>query len=455
MAAEKEIIVAIEFGSSKIRGIAGRKNIDGSVQVLDIVQENARHCIRKGVIYNIDKTVLCIKTIMEKLEAELGEKIVRVYAGIGGKSLQTMRNVVSRQLETKVVISSDLVETLYQSNMETTYPDYEILQAVPQEYRIGTELTVDPVGVLSNQLEARYLNVIARRGVKEYIMTCLETAGLEVAGCFIAPLALSECILTESERRSGCVLVDFGADVTTVAVFKNNILRHMAVIPLGGNNITADVATLQIEEEEAEDLKLKYGSAYADLNSEELGKNVLINNIRTVEERELVEIIEARMEEILDNVWQQICLSGYRDKLNAGIIVTGGTSNLKNIDQAITSRMGMDKIRLVRIVPMPLQLAHVEQLAKDGTLNTLIALLYSGNRACTVLPEPEEKPVEEQVNTSLNENNENVNTESEDVAGQIEQEEVKPVKKEKKPGFFSVFAKKISELSKKMVEPEE
>ena len=440
MAAEKEIIVAIEFGSSKIRGIAGRKNIDGSVQVLDIVQENARHCIRKGVIYNIDKTVLCIKTIIEKLEAELGEKIVRVYAGIGGKSLQTMRNVVSRQLETKVVISSDLVETLYQSNMETTYPDYEILQAVPQEYRIGTELTVDPVGVLSNQLEARYLNVIARRGVKEYIMTCLETAGLEVAGCFIAPLALSECILTESERRSGCVLVDFGADVT---------------IPLGGNNITADVATLQIEEEEAEDLKLKYGSAYADLNSEELGKNVLINNIRTVEERELVEIIEARMEEILDNVWQQICLSGYRDKLNAGIIITGGTSNLKNIDQAITSRMGMDKIRLVRIVPMPLQLTHVEQLAKDGTLNTLIALLYSGNRACTVLPEPEEKPVEEQVNTSLNENNENVNTESEDVAGQIEQEEVKPVKKEKKPGFFSVFAKKISELSKKMVEPEE
>ena len=119
MAAEKEIIVAIEFGSSKIRGIAGRKNIDGSVQVLDIVQENARHCIRKGVIYNIDKTVLCIKTIIEKLEAELGEKIVRVYAGIGGKSLQTMRNVVSRQLETKVVISSDLVETLYQSNMET------------------------------------------------------------------------------------------------------------------------------------------------------------------------------------------------------------------------------------------------------------------------------------------------------------------------------------------------
>lgn len=455
MAAEKEIIVAIEFGSSKIRGIAGRKNMDGSVQVLDIVQENARHCIRKGVIYNIDKTVLCIKTIIEKLETELGEKIVRVYAGIGGKSLQTMRNVVSRQLETKVVISSDLVETLYQTNLETVYPDYEILQAIPQEYRIGTEHTVDPVGILSNQLEARYLNLIARKGVKEYIMTCLETAGLEVAGCFIAPMALADCVLTESERRSGCVLVDFGADVTTVAVFKNNILRHLAVIPLGGNNITLDIATLQIEEDEAEDLKLKYGSAYADLNSEELGKNILVNNVRTIEERELVEIVEARMEEILDNVWQQICQSGYRDKLNAGIIITGGTSNLKDLDKAITARMGMDKIRLVRSVPMPLQFTHVEQSTKDGTLNTLVSLLYSGNRPCTVAIEPEEEPIEEQVATTVNVNNEEEKPVEDNSDDHHEPEEEEPAKKKKKPGFFSVFAKKISELSKKMVEPEE
>ena len=262
MAVEKEIIVAIEFGSSKIRGVAGYKNTDGSVQVLDVEQADARNCIRKGKVYNIDKMVVCLKGIIEKMEAALDLQVDRVFVGIGGQSLQSRKNTVGRQFATKTVISQEIVESLLKSNMGTAYPGYEILDVVPQEYRVGLDVTTEPVGVLGSQIEGTFLNIIARTEVKEYILQCVEACGLEVAGIFIAPMALADCVLTDMERRSGCVLVDFGYGTTTVAVYKSNLLRHLAVIPLGGQSITQDICSQQVEDDEAEKLKLKYGSAY-------------------------------------------------------------------------------------------------------------------------------------------------------------------------------------------------
>lgn len=315
MAVEKEIIVAIEFGSSKIRGIAGCKNIDGSIQILDVEQMDARNWIRKGVVYNIDKTEMCLRNITEKLEAELDVHIARVYVGIGGKSLRTRKNTVSRQFATKTIISQELVDSLYRTNKNISYPGYEILDVIPQEYRVGIDMTTEPVGVLSNHIEGTYLNVIAKSEVKEYIVKSVEACGLEIAGFFIAPMALAESVLTETEKRSGCTLVDFGAETTTVAVYKNNLLRHLAVIPLGGNNITMDISSLQMEEEDAENLKVKYGSAFSEQSSEELSKNLLINNGRTIEERTLVDIVEAREEEILGNVATQTATAVSRTNL--------------------------------------------------------------------------------------------------------------------------------------------
>ena len=252
MAVEKEIIVAIEFGSSKIRGMAGCKNIDGSVQVLDVEQVDARNCIRKGVVYNVEKTVMCLRHIVEKMETALGMRLCRAFVGIGGRSLKGKINTVSRQLVTKTVISQELVDSLLKNNENTVYAGCEILDVIPQEYRVGTEATTDPVGVLGNQIEGTFLNVVARTEVREYIIRCVEAAGLEVAGVFVSPMALAGCVLTDTERRSGCALVDFGYGTTTVAVYKNNLLRHLAVIPLGGNNITQDLCTQQMEEDEAE-----------------------------------------------------------------------------------------------------------------------------------------------------------------------------------------------------------
>lgn len=447
MAVEKEIIVAIEFGSSKIRGVAGCKNIDGSVQVLDVEQADARNCIRKGVVYNIDKTVMCLKHIIERMEAALDMQIARVFVGIGGQSLRTKKNTVSRQFATKTVVSQELVDSLLKANRGTVYSGYEILEVVPQEYHVGLDTTTDPVGVLSSQIDGTFLNVIAKTEIKEYILKCVEASGLEVAGIFVAPIALAGSVLTDTERRSGCALVDFGYGTTTVAVYKNNLLRHLAVIPLGGNNITQDLGSQQIDEDEAENLKVKYGSAYSELSSEELAKNLLVNNGRTIEERLLVDIVEAREEEILSNVAAQIRNSGYQDKLVAGVVLSGVAANVKNLDKAVSVRIHPDKIRFARIVPFPLQAVHPDQVAKDGSLNVLLSLLNEGDQNCTlpkVKEEPpmEEKDVEKEVAAAA-------------AAPAVHEEEppaVKEEKKKNKPGFWKKFKERLEDWTNTVTE---
>ncbi len=447
MAVEKEIIVAIEFGSSKIRGVAGCKNIDGSVQVLDVEQADARNCIRKGVVYNIDKTVMCLKHIIERMEAALDMQIARVFVGIGGQSLRTKKNTVSRQFATKTVVSQELVDSLLKANRGTVYSGYEILEVVPQEYHVGLDTTTDPVGVLSSQIDGTFLNVIAKTEIKEYILKCVEASGLEVAGIFVAPIALAGSVLTDTERRSGCALVDFGYGTTTVAVYKNNLLRHLAVIPLGGNNITQDLGSQQIDEDEAENLKVKYGSAYSELSSEELAKNLLVNNGRTIEERLLVDIVEAREEEILSNVAAQIRNSGYQDKLVAGVVLSGAAANVKNLDKAVSVRIHPDKIRFARIVPFPLQAVHPDQVAKDGSLNVLLSLLNEGDQNCTlpkVKEEPpmEEKDVEKEVAAAA-------------AAPAVHEEEppaVKEEKKKNKPGFWKKFKERLEDWTNTVTE---
>ena len=452
MAVEKEIIVAIEFGSSKIRGVAGYKNTDGSVQVLHVEQADARNCIRKGRVYNIDKMVVCLKGIIEKMEAALDLQVDRVFVGIGGQSLQSRKNTVARQFATKTVISQEIVESLLKSNRAAAYPGYEILDVVPQEYRVGLDVTTEPVGVLGSQIEGTFLNVIARTEVREYILQCVEACGLEVAGVFIAPMALAECVLTEMERRSGCVLVDFGYGTTTVAVYKSNLLRHLAVIPLGGQSITQDICSQQVEDDEAEKLKLKYGSAYSEGGAEELTKNVLTNNGRTIEERVLVEIVEAREEEILSNVAAQIRNSGYQDKLLAGVVISGAAANVQRLDKAVSAKLKAEKLRFVRVVPLDLHTAYADTVVRDGSLNVLLSLLNAGSHNCTspkasvaVVPEQGAEETDVQPAGYGQEAGESVEAAEKDNRPEERQESPKPRKKSRIKEWLEKVTKTITE----------
>ena len=218
--AATDFIVAIELGSSKITGIAGKKHPDGSIQVLALASEPSSDFIRKGVIYNLDKTAQSLTSIIKKLESTLKASIGKVYVGIGGQSLRTIRNTEVRHLEEETKISQELIDSLMDSNREVPIIDQDILEVAPQEYKVGINLLADPVGVPSDHIEGRFLNIIARSSVKQNIDKCFHQAGIEIADYVISPLALANAVLTNSERRSGCMLIDFGADTTTVSVYK-------------------------------------------------------------------------------------------------------------------------------------------------------------------------------------------------------------------------------------------
>lgn len=407
MAIERNVVVALEFGSSKVRGIAGSKNLDGSIQILAMEEMNAQNCIRKGMVYNIDKTVMCLKNIVEKMEQTLGMHITQVFVGLGGQALKSKKNVVSKQLDAKTIVTQEMVDELLTANLASVNNDYEILEVVPQEYKVGMDSVTDPVGILSDSIEGVFLNIMIKAEAKEYIYKCFEAVGLRVAGAFVAPKVLSESVLTDTEKRMGCTLVDFGFGTTTVVVYKNNILRHVAVIPLGGNNVTVDICGLQIEEEDAENLKLKHASAYSERKADELEKNLLVNNARTIEEKLLLEIVEAREEEILNNVMNQICISGYQDSLLTGVIASGGASNIKDLDKAINERIRPEKIRFAKSITSPIHKNGAELVVMDGSLNVLLSILCEGNMNCLEpfpqeLFEPQseeqdETPVEEEV----------------------------------------------------------
>ena len=387
--AATEFIVAIELGSSKISGIAGKKLTDGSLQILATANENATGCIRKGVIYNLDKTTLALTSIIKKLESALKASIGKVYIGMGGQSLRTIRNTEVRHLEEEIKISQELIDELKDSNRAVPIVGYEILGVAPQEYKVGNDLVTEPAGIQTDHIEGRFLNIIARNNLKQNIAQCCEAANIEIAEDaedLIAPLALANAVLTSDEKRSGCVLVDFGADTTTVSVYKNNILRHLAVIPLGGNNITKDICSQQIEEEDAEMLKIKYGKAFIDPNVEiDENKTYTLDSKCSIQAILLEDIVEARVNEILDNVLNQIVLSNYDSKLMAGAVLTGGGANLNLMKEAFKARTKIEKVKIAKETQITLKGIEIK---KDGSNNTLIALLATGKEnCCLIMPE--------------------------------------------------------------------
>lgn len=379
--AAKDFIVAIELGSSKVTGIAGRKNLDGSISVLAVVKEESSSFIRKGVVYNIDKTALCISSIIKKLTNQLKTEITQVYVGVGGQSIRSVRNVISKELPPATKVTQEMIIELMDANSAMRYPEQEILDVAQQEYKVDAQYQTDPVGIQCSHIEGDFLNILQRNTFYKNLNKCFETINVNVAEMYIAPIALADSILTEAEKRSGCALVDMGADTTTVSVYSKNILRHLAVIPLGSNNITKDIASLQMEEADAEKMKLKYASAFTDNADIDNDLQLPIDAERSVDSRKFIEIVESRLEEIIANVWYQVPAE-YSDKLLGGLILTGGGSNLKDIDKAFYNHTHIDKIRIAKFVTQTVTSTNADINAKNGMMNTILGLLIKGDRNC-------------------------------------------------------------------------
>ncbi len=376
-----DFIVAIELGSSKITGIAGKKNLDGSIKVLAVVKEDATSCIRKGVVNNIDKTVQALGTVIKKLENILKTKIARVYVGVNGQSIRSEKNIIVKQLPADTKVTVDMVNGLMDANRSMQYPDQEILDAVTQEYKVDNQLQVDPTGFICTRLEGNFLNILWRKSFYRNLNRCFENAGIAIAEMYLSPLSLADAVLTDAERRGGSVLVDLGAETTTVAVYYRDILRHLAVIPLGSNNITKDLTSLQMEDKTAEEMKLKYAAAYTDSSEIDMGKTYPIDHDRNIDMPKFVEIVEARLQEIIENAWHQVP-DEYIGKLLGGIVLTGGGSNMKDIDKAFKILTHTDKVRIAGSVTTTIISKSSAVTAKDGTMCTVLGLLAKGNMNC-------------------------------------------------------------------------
>ncbi len=380
-AEQKDFIVAVELGSSKVTGIAGQKKPDGSISVLAIVREDSSSFIRKGRVYNIDKTAQCLTNIVKKLEGQLKQRITQVFVGVGGQSIRGVKNTLAMDLSQNAIVTQEMVADLMDSNRNMEYPEQRILDVAEQEYRVDSQYQMDPVGIRANRLEGNFLNIVARNEFYMNLNRCFESANINVADMFLAPLALADAVLTEGEKRSGCALVDIGADTTTVSVFWKNVLRHLVVIPIGSNNVTKDIASLQMEESEAEAMKIKYASAYTDNSEIDPTLKYSIDPDRQVESRRFIEIVEGRMEEIIENVRYQIP-DEYYGKLLGGIILTGGGANMKNIEKAFSNSTRIEKVRVAKFVTATINSGNDQIKAKNAMYNTVLGLLIKGDQNC-------------------------------------------------------------------------
>ncbi|MCH5329140.1 MAG: cell division protein FtsA [Coprobacter sp.] len=373
-------IAAIELGTAKIVGIIGQKKEDGTLHVLAIEQEESSGCIKRGCIQNVEETASRVKKIITKLGNRTTGTIEQMYVGIGGQSVRTINHTVRKQLPEDTQVTEELIRTMHSEGR--TFPVYnaEILKIVPNEYLLDNQLETHPVGIFCSDIEARLKLIVGRPSIRKNIARCLtERCKMPVAGYIVSAQATAAALLTEDEKNLGCALIDFGAGTTTLSIYKDNLLRYLITIPFGGRNITKDISSLNILDSEAENLKITFGSA---INNSDMQKHELrIDGLDSskIKYQDLCRIIEPRIEEIVENVHEQIDVSGYADQLARGIIITGGASLLRELPELLTQKTGM-KVRRGSI-PRTISFANRIEGGKPA-YSQAIGLLMLGEENC-------------------------------------------------------------------------
>lgn len=344
---ESEIIVGLDIGTTKIACIVGSKNEFGKIEILGYGKTESIG-VKRGVVANIENTVQSIRKAVKQAEEKSGVAIKYVNVGIAGqhiKSHQHRGNIIRDDDDKEITMEEidSLTQNMYKLSMA---PGEEIIDVIPQDYIIDNESGItEPVGMLGNNLEANFHIIIGQTASAKNIYKCIKKADLEMVNLILEPIASAQAVLGEEEKEAGVVLVDIGGGTTDIAIFQDKIIRHSAVIPFGGDIVTEDVKEgCTIIKKHAEELKVKFGSALASENRDD--EVVAIPGLRGRPPKEitlknLASIIQARMEEIVEQIFFEIKNSGFEKKLIAGIVLTGGGAQLKHVDQLTEFTTGM------------------------------------------------------------------------------------------------------------------
>lgn len=344
---DDKIIVGLDIGTTKICAIVGRKNEFGKLEILGMGKAVSDGVIR-GIVTNIDKTVHAIEKAVAQASEMANIDIRVVNVGIAGQHIKSAvyHGSITRESNDEITVEdvNRLTNDMYRIVIP---PGSEIIHVMPQDYIVDYEDGIkDPVGMSGVKLEADFHIITAQTNAINNINRCIKRAGLEVENLILEPLASSLAVLSEEEKEAGVCLVDIGGGTTDIAVFYDNIIRHTAVIPFGGNIITSDIKQgCMVMEHQAEQLKTKFGRAIG----EEASPNEIVSipglrnrPAKEISVKNLAHIVEARMEEIIEMVHTEIITSGYNKKLAAGLVITGGGSMLTSVTQLFEYMTGLD-----------------------------------------------------------------------------------------------------------------
>jgi len=346
-----DISVGLDIGTTKIVAMIGRRNEYGKIELLGTGKAKSLG-VHRGVVNNITQTIQSIQMAVDEAIAVSGIKITEAVVGIAGQHIRSLQHsdYITRPNSEEVISDEDLEKLEKQVYKLVMLPGEEIIHVLPQEFKVDGQAEItEPVGMYGGRLEANFHVVVGQVSSIRNIGRCIKSAGLNLAGITLEPLASAEAVLSTEEKEAGVALIDIGGGTTDLAIFKNGIIRHTAVVPFGGNVITEDIKEgCSIIEKQAELLKTKFGSAWPGENKE--NEIVSIPGLRGRDPKEITlknlsKIINARVIEIIEQVFLEIKNYGYEEskkKLIAGIVLTGGGAQLKHIKQLVEYITGMD-----------------------------------------------------------------------------------------------------------------
>jgi len=349
---EKNISVGLDIGTTKIVAMVGSRNEFKKLEILGIGKSQSLG-VHRGVVNNITQTIESIKYAIEEARVESGKQHIKeVVVGIAGQHIRSLQHsdYITRENPDKVIDNNDIDELINQVYKLVMLPGEEIIHVLPQDFKVDGQSEIkEPIGMYGSRLEANFHIVVGQVSSIRNIGRCIKSAGLEMGDITLEPLASADAVLSDEEKEAGIALIDIGGGTTDVAIFKDGIIRHTAVIPFGGNVITEDIKEgCSIIGNQAEQLKVKFGSAWPGENKETeivaipglLGRDPKEISLKT-----LSKIINARVVEIIEQVYLEIKNYGHEEakkKLIGGIVLTGGGSQLKHLKQLVEYVTGMD-----------------------------------------------------------------------------------------------------------------
>jgi cell division protein FtsA len=345
---QDKIVVGLDIGTTKICALVGRKNEYGKLEILGMGKAVSEG-VQRGVVLNIDKTVDAIKRAIRQAEEQSGIDIGVVNVGIAGQHIKSLQHngSITRPSGDNEITQDDVNRLTADMYRLVTPPGSQIIHVMPQDYKVDFEGGVtDPIGMAGVRLEGNFHIITAQSAAINNINKCVTKAGLAIADLILEPLASSVSVLSDEEKEAGVALIDIGGGTTDLAVFKDGIIRHAAVLPFGGNIITQDIKQgCNVTPNQAEQLKVKFGKAIAEEASDyEIVSIPGLPNRppKEVSLKNLAYIIEARMSEIIELVYAEIYRMGLHEHLSAGIVLTGGGSQLQNLEQLTEYLTGLD-----------------------------------------------------------------------------------------------------------------